>query len=234
MPYRRRYNNRRRFRPRRKNAMQKTQQLVQGKAQRPWYTYTYPYVAKSLYGLISHLNVETKERYNSFDNVIDPIAATNTATIDLTNTGRGTGASNRIGNSIKTLSLQLKMLFEKSSTNSNVNIIRFIIYVDKQDSTANPATLGDILQDGTNMLSLTNQENTDRFVILKDKYFTLSDASNRDTYISKFYKKLNFHTRYTVGADTPAENNIFLIAFTNQVSDTSGLLIQSKLRFTDN
>lgn len=233
MPYRRSYpRRRRRFVRRRPTQPQRVQKLVNGKQVLSWYNMSYPYLKKAMAGLIARVNTETKENYLDTTISIQDVAGGGNF-VRLTQPQQGTGYGQRIGNSVKAQSIYVKMNLAIPVNATTQHSIRMILYIDKQDPTADPMTVAKLFQAPAYPLtSHINNENTDRLVILKDKLYNMYPGQMTALAI-KIFKKLEIHTKFTNGANTPAENNVYLF-FVCNVDESAGVDLNSKFNFTDN
>ena len=128
----------------------------------------------------------------------------------------GTAAYQRIGNKIAMKSLYWSLAYSTAATDSTpttdtalVNIpVRAMVVYDKQTNGVLPV-LGDLLSAFAGLGNATartidvnspnNLNNRDRFIVLMDKRFILSNTGPSNRYIKK-YKRLNTSVTYKSGA----------------------------------
>ena len=166
---------------------------------------------------------------------------------------RGNGTTNRVGDTIRAIKLDVRMALEmpnKTGTTANGQCgdwMRIIIYVDKQVN-ANAPVATDIMSLNTNLLSHYNAFNEGRFKILYDEVVEMhqSGASQGGTPVSVWghrYKpikpicidleelKIDYKSNFGTLADL-TQNNIGIMvgeAFTGNMS----IDIFCRLWFTD-
>ncbi len=159
----------------------------------------------------------------------------------------GTGESQRIGRKsvIRKIGVRYQMLLpaEASTASECSDVLRLIIYIDKQANGA-AATVSQILS-GTNFMDFNNLENKGRFTILMDKYHPISASNGFQTSSSagttgeairfhQWHKKVQVPISFnsTTGAITEiCCNNIGVLGISQK-----GILAFSgeyRLRFTD-
>lgn len=93
--------------------------------------------------------------------------------------GAGTKPGERIGRKIQALTLDVNIHLKKKANGNSEGTsqtYRIIFYMDKQCN-GTSATTSQILQDGSNIYSFNNLENSSRFVILKNKFVTLNSPT---------------------------------------------------------
>lgn len=149
----------------------------------------------------------------------------------------------RVGNKItvKNINVRLHLQMVSQASIAPVNdVVRFVMYIDKQCN-GQDCAVADILQQTSNTYAFRNMDQTDRFIILKDKfvplYLTTVDAALGSSGIArmlKFSKKLDLPIHYssTTGAITEVKsNNIgWFIMSENAVASFSG---QMRMKFVD-
>lgn len=176
------------------------------------------------YKTIDYLNHTTQEPYTG-----NPVITC------LNQVARGDDYNERVGRSIKNVSVQLKMdAFHNTTDSATFTIIRWILLIDKEANGAVPSTT-DLLtaEDTTSMRNLTNRR---RFIILKDARIMLDN--NRESRSVKYFKRLNLKTIFNAGdAGTVADidsGSLILMFITNAASDKKPLIqISSRVRFID-
>lgn len=163
---------------------------------------------------------------------------------------QGAGVTQRIGNKILVKSIQFIGTFipqnagtAQVSTYSPSQMVRMLVLVDKQPNGALPAA-SDVFESGTNVFSPINLSNRDRFVVIKDKMYTLGPAVSTATAnqyafggdcirLCKFYKKLRLPV--TFGGSTSAitdlrTNNIIVVLFGSVATGTNDAQLDGYMR----
>lgn len=162
----------------------------------------------------------------------------------------GTGANQRIGNVVSCKSLELTGAVYGGTLQANSpQACRIIIYWDRQPDPAGvvttiaPSLLLNALPQG-----LTNIQNTDRYVIIYDKIFTIGTNAavvgtagyNQARAFHLFLDLKGVETRYLTagGATFPSTNSLCLAVMGDtlpgpNINPTWVNLAQSRVRFTD-
>lgn len=223
-----------RRRPRRVTQTQRQQQLVTGRRPRPAQTMSMYQVKRAVSRLLNN-QPEHKEFYVTSNQII-PGGGAGGQIVQLTQSGQGLGSSNRVGSSVNMTSLQINgHITININNNATAQWYRVVIFIDKQYHSELGFALTD-LYNTTSVTSLTNPDNTDRFIILKDITFSLSKQSLDYTKVFKWFKKMPLNVKYadTASDATPAENNVFILFYGDQASDEATFTFNSKFKFTDN
>ncbi len=184
------------------------------------------------------------------DNAVDDAVISSTGTIiqnGICKPAQGTTESTRIGRKIVVHKFHWNgVVFLPQITNTTVpigDVVRFIVYLDKQTNGAAPAIL-DILETA-DVFSYLNLANSHRFRILWNKMFTLkhpsaagaSTAANIFAQDKRYFKynwkgELPMEFDSTTGAITEIKsNNIGLLAISEQ--GLAGMESFTRSRFTD-
>lgn len=153
----------------------------------------------------------------------------------LNQVARGDDYNERVGRSIKNVSVQLKMdAYHNTTDTATFTTIRWLLLIDKEANGAVPVTT-DLLtaEDTTSMRNLTNRR---RFIILKDAKILLDN--NRESRSIKYFRRLALKTIFNSGnAGTVADidsGSLILIFISNAASDKKPLVqISSRVRFID-
>lgn len=158
---------------------------------------------------------------------------------------QNTTESGRIGRKVLLKNIYIHgmvILPTTNDENSTSDILRLIFYIDKQANGAT-ATVADILT-STDFRSFRNLSNTERFVILKDKFYDINAMSQASVtaqttgdyaYHIKMYKKLDLPVEFsgTTGAITEIKsNNIGVLAISEGGVCQVGYM--ARIRYTDN
>lgn len=194
-------------------------------------------LASAIVPLVTAIN--TEEKYFDTTASVNPLKST--PTIQALNLiSQGLTDSTRIGNSIKAQSLMCRFHFSGNFAAQPVNVCRYMLVVDKAVNAATPVaapTLSLILEQSSNLLSPINKDQGDRFVILKDKIFTLNlpGTGGGHAVLHKEFKKLDFHIRYVAPNSTDlGPNAIYLIFWTDQTVQAPTITYYTRLKYTDN
>lgn len=175
------------------------------------------------------------------------IATTGTILDDsLLHVAQGTTESQRVGRRINIVRLSMHVTFTLPSTSvvaDTSDVVRFIVYIDKQANGATAAK-GDLLADGDAYNSFRNLVNKGRFIFLCDKSITMKcpsgsyDGANDQFGEDRRFMKLNFNMNLpieyssTTGSITEIKsNNIGVMALGSQGKTT--VLYKWRARFSD-
>lgn len=178
----------------------------------------------------SLVNVESK--------VIDiaPFASgvSNTGVIyTLNSLGQGTTSVTRVGDSVKFQALHLNgYITQHASATNTIVRVWLIRFKEPRGSTINLST--DFWQN-VNVLSYIQTQKRDRYAILYDRTFHLQAGGASQVQIEK-HVKLNAHTKYDGNAGTIADiqtNGYFLVALSNEATNTPVINACLRLRYTD-
>jgi len=148
---------------------------------------------------------------------------------------QGTTKNTRIGNKCTLTNINVHgQLILASQTVPAVlgDKVRWIVFVDRQANGAIPAAISDLIQTmpgaTTNVNSFRNMDNVERFVILKDKTYTLNPGTQNANLGSqqvvreiKMNKKVNIPLEYsaTTGAITEVRSCNVMSMFINLAGD---------------
>lgn len=129
---------------------------------------------------------------------------------------QGDNVSDRIGNSVRLLSVRTQFMLNWDSTSAGNQPVRVLLVLDKQCNGALP-TLADLFEDATvtdSLISPFDMDEKFRFQILKDSIFTLHP--DRQAITVKWRLKMNHIIRYGDTAGTIAtvsSKNLILVMF---------------------
>lgn len=150
--------------------------------------------------------------------------------------------SGRIGNSILAKDLQLRLANNFQATTGAPNVMgihcRMLLVCWKEDESVNAITAAKLFESPSNLYSPVNKDNSDQFVILKDKFFSMNSTvgltANTAFQTVKLYKALNWHMRWNNTVST--QNHVFLVLRSSAAGATNALqtTYYSRLNYTDN
>lgn len=234
-----RYNKNKKYRKGYKKGITKTKKLVTGQTQPTLLekiaaqSGSIASVAKAVMPIVSMINTEQK----FFDAVATSQNISSTpAFYVLMNPTQGTGETNRIGTSVLLKNMNLRVSISPNYTAVPINIFRMVVFVDKFQAGSLP-TATQLFQAPTNIDSAFNKNFTDRFAILKDKRFIVTQQGNQEQLIQKYFKQLDFHQRF-IGIDgsqaSQGPNSIYLCMWGTLSVNFPTLSIYCRTNFTDN
>lgn len=151
---------------------------------------------------------------------------------------KGNGSSNRIGRSIKIMSLELSFILSKNISDTNQEFVRVALLLDKEPNGATPSFL-DVWESNTNYICTPrNLDNRKRFVIMKDYVLPLPVSGGTQAYYKTLYKKMEMHTIYdNSDAGTIADissNALYLVFVSDSSTDNPSITYYNRLRYIDN
>lgn len=191
--------------------------------------------------------VTLKKRVRKLERMIEKKTRDNLFVTDFANTGigdvlsltqipLGTGDSQRIGDKVTGVSLQVKVNIHNTVINKNQ--VRIVVVLDKNHNFNAVATFDEIY--GTNptrFLAMRNRDEFPRFVTLKDMLFNLAAVDLRgDTRVIKMFFKtpMQFHFKGTVADDASTGNNMISIyIIVEGGTDEVEYSAASRFRYTD-
>lgn len=185
--------------------------------------------------------VNTEKKLQLINGLAQPVYITGTI-YPLMAHSQGTGLGNRIGNTIRLKSYQLRC--EVAPATGAPSRLRVMVVQDKRTgyqastNTLTTLSLADILQDSTNpIVSPWSNENYGRWRILKDKTLNL-DPNNYPRSMWSFYKKFHSLVRYPDNTvNTPIQGQLYLVVVSEIPSGSPNAPLFSyygQSRFIDN
>lgn len=153
--------------------------------------------------------------------------------ISLNHVGQGDTPILRNGNSVLNKSITFKYYMTPHASATDTFVRMVLIYDKYPNSTL--ATIAEIFSEAriTGHLKLTAGQ---RFHVFKEFLVSVNSSSSENT-IGKFYKEIDWHTKYD---DTDATQNgimsgqILLFMISNQATNTPSVHYSSRIRFLDN
>lgn len=191
------------------------------------------YAIKGVNMMKNLINTETKH-FDSIPYATNVISGPVNA-IPLGNMAQGTTDATRIGNSILCKSILLRILLSRNTTAVN-NPYRLILFIDKNNAKGVTPTSAELLQ-GDTIYAPVNINNTDRFVILRDHFDTVQDQSNAQEAFTWFVNLSRLHCKYDGTGNAQgdlAENQLYLICFSDQAVNGPNVQATSRLNYYDN
>ncbi len=178
------------------------------------------------------INVEFKRKDESITSTVS-----NAPTLELVNgLSKGDSEANREGNTVRWKSIQCQG-YMKIHASAVSNIVRRIIFIDKQPNQAAP-TASDVLtgSEGTYQYSFRELDHRKRFVILKDQSITLSQ--NRPiVQFADYYSHVDMITVYNTDTGNIADietNSLYVMYMSDASSNSPSIAHKTRLRFIDN
>lgn len=199
-------------------------------------------VAKAVLPAIAAINTEVK--YSDKTAAVNAYTpGTNDVIVALTDQlAQGVTDVTRIGNSIKAQDLQVRLAMNFTSSATVLGLhCRMMLIVWKDNAQLNPISAAKIFESATNLYSPLNKDYTDQFVVIKDKFFSMNNASGAAQTVAfqtmKLFKKVDFHIFYDGATGGNATtNHIYLVLRSSATGIGTSLqaTYYSRLNFTDN
>lgn len=196
-----------------------------------------PSIASTVAGLVSMINTEMKfVDTNINGNFSKPAFILQ----NLNLITQGDDESNRIGRSIRAVNLTVRISINMNLALNN-EIVRVMVVCDKSLDPGLAETptiiLSKILEDSTvaPVVSPLNKDYGKRFVLMKDKVFTLN-ANTRTNFVQKWFMRCGFHIKFDSGSSGDAsENSIYFVVISdnNSVTNESAINTVCRLNYTD-
>lgn len=187
---------------------------------------------KMVYNVKKLLNVEHKR---SIDN--GTVSPSTSGDIRLMcDVAQGDGFDTRDGNSLKWEHCNMKG-FVTINGSATTTTVRIMLLLDKQPNGALP-TLAQILDDtgsNTPVLRPLNVNFGSRFVLLADKQISVDANNARKNF--KWFRKLNFHTKYNGTGSTITDintNSIIMVTVSDEATNVPDISYNMQSRFIDN
>ena len=203
---------------------------------------TDPRVWKAIKTIKGMLNVEHKY-YDTVPFSGASIDSSGTVAAGTMNLVQGDGGTTRDGDQVKAKSIYLQFNTEKHASSTGTEL-RIIVGLDFRPEGA-PPTVADVLNSAS-VLSAMNMDHRRRFKILRDWRTILSDATATKL-TKKWYFPLGKKSRGRRGrrlglrlnfagstTDEPQNVNIFILAISDEATNTPSLSMISRVRFVDN
>jgi len=186
-------------------------------------------IAKTVYGMSKLINSEQKMINQGGSG---GISTTGSITL-LSGVAQGVTDNTRIGNSFIYQNMLLNFALTANGSSPG-SIVRMVLFVDKETNGVAP-TVSDVIGPTPGIITPLNEDNTKRFVILKNKLITLTSFINIRQW--KSFHQLPFHAYYGGTGDTVAdckENQIYMLLISDVSTNTPAYEYYSRIKFTDN
>lgn len=192
--------------------------------------------ARKALGLAKYVKSLVNVEFKYHDAGVTGSLSTTPSITYITQIAQGDSSSTRDGNSVKLKSLDLRAKFT-GNTSAEATYCRFIVGIDKLHSGTNVTVAGATdnsllgVQDPCSQRDLNNKK---RFIILMDKVVHFSNNSQETRYF-KLFKNFNMKMEYNgTGASDMRSNHLFVMAFSDQATNTPTWQYRSRVRFLDN
>jgi len=177
-------------------------------------------------------NIEDK--YNDVSSLATSLGTTPTQVL-LNGLSQGTTAVTRIGQSIKTVNLEVTLTVSVDNVSTEPQYVRWVIVRDDQcNGSAFSSTTYWV---SNSVYSFTNVSADDRFYTYKDEIVCVS-PNGPEGYIHRSVIPLSFHTKYNSGnAGTIADiykGSLYFMAISSDNTNTPELSANFRLWFVDN
>lgn len=189
-------------------------------------------------------NGRSRDELKVTDTATVVAAVTQAGVVSLLNgTATGTDYTNRTGRKMITKSVLIRLFINTNLVSAQQgDVVRVIIFVDKQSNGALPA-VADVLNTATYAEPM-NLNNRDRFIIIRDTIFTMSPAVYAAaaltagapvTRMAKHYKKVSFETIFsgTTNGIASIASGSLCILYISQFASVSTITYNVRTRFID-
>ena len=148
---------------------------------------------------------------------------------------RGTSSVERIGDSIKTVSIYCKGYAHCQATGATT--VRRIVFIDRQPDGLVP-TLGLLLQDATTdpTIAFRDLQNRDQYIILSDDHICVNPNGNEKVEFKDFYRKINLKTIFqgnTGLINDIVSNGLFVMYVSDRSTALPTIKTKHRIRYTD-
>lgn len=143
---------------------------------------------------------------------------------------QGNSVNQREGDSIKMKNLTIEGTLYRNTIDE---IVRIIIFLDKDDTITNPASFWEGIGAPNVVLADKNQDNKFKTKVLMDKMFTITSMFNLKKF--KWVVPINTHLHFEKGSATDVTNNqLKMIVFSQAATNGSFLSYHSHVSYVDN
>lgn len=185
-------------------------------------------LAGTVKNIVESLNVEKKYLDSTVNTTIDNAGAV----YSLALIARGTGPSDREGDSIKAVALATRGDLSISSAATYTNF-RYIIFEDTQQVADTSPSVTSVLQSAS-PLALYNADTKGRFKIWEDNMYCMHTNENPHPTVKSFYKK-DHHIRYNGTNSTDIQKGgLYLLVISDQATNKPVFNVNFRLRYVDN
>jgi len=139
---------------------------------------------------------------------------------------QGTNAGQRIGQSVKSVGIELRFTANVNTASPNPQYVRVVLFLDKQPNGANP-TFTNVYAQATDPIVTPRVDGyEDQFIVYYDKVLALGPTTGgNNCAVESFIAPLNFHTIFNSGnAGTIADiqTNALWLMWTTDVTANMG------------
>ena len=186
---------------------------------------------------------EVKFLDTTADNLTPPVTGVLVSSLNVI--PQGVGESERLGRKVTLRALYIRCQFRISDADSAADgfrILRMLVYQDKQTNGAAPAVT-DILQTAA-FRSFRNLDNTGRFNILHDKYYTKNASSGLATALAdtgmliqtsnQLVMPIEYDATFDTGVISTIRSNNIGVLFISNIGAHFDVDFHSRIRYTDN
>lgn len=179
---------------------------------------------------LAHLvNIETKEFSASLSGNIDNAGS---AYLTLNSIAQGDTDLTRDGDSLKMLRIRLLGHVNHNSANTSGNVIRCILFIDKQNTLGTIASFWSPLSTGACVDGSKVYDTRFQSIVLVDKRFTLNPQDENS--LIDMSAPINFHTQYSAGSTTITSGVLRLLLLTDEGTNFPSYVFEERLYFVDN
>lgn len=202
------------------------------------YALTYPKIGKKVYNdliwlknKVTKLNVEVKYIDNNDNGTIPEYANQNY--LRLFTLAQGDDSTDRDGDSVKSMSCDIRLLMDQNATPTNQRI-RFIVLLQKFSADSITPQLADTHESGTVFSSFRNIPNSYGFKVLTDQTINL-DTDKNAMVSRKFHYKLNHHMKFDAGDGLSVRyGQLWYLIMTSEATNRATYDLTARYRFVDN
>ncbi len=220
MPYRKRYNNKRR------------------RGFNPLYKAAVPaigYVAMKAAKLVARKYLNTELKYIEWPHPQAVVTAAGTDLTAITSVAQGLTETTRVGNSIRLKNMQLRMYGFHNSAGSDVQWLRLIVFRDTMQQGVAP-TVAQLLEGTSHVLRFLERDQDHRFNILRDKVWTMSVTGQQGFYF-KMFREVDTHVKFVGTAANAASNgqgSLYVMLISSEATNGPQVDFNARVRFIDN
>lgn len=148
---------------------------------------------------------------------------------------QGVTHSERIGNRIYAKYIRFSAVIVNNAAVQS-GAVRFIMFIDTEGTTANPATIASLLDTvvaGNGITSAINSDHTQRYTILMDKVVTVSAGGPTQLQFKKF-RRLKLVSYFVGGLSTDLDKNtVYIAMLSGEAVNGPTVIYHSRFAFND-